>query len=687
MAMFSGWVVEILDRRAAFAALRAERLVGIALCAGLLALGLGTNVAQADGSRDLFPFGYTGRRAALDLQPADVYVGVVRRRTFLYAYVEAGEYLAVGSRNRINNNPAGNIRIYDPQAFGTKGDETIPGTSQFDCVLGATGGAVGPHYFGDADGAGPIQPRGAIPTRLAELAGPRSADNSAGGVDTWAPCAYRAPVTGVYGVVFEVSNGGGGPDAVVDPPDQNNNSVSAWEVAVRTTAASTATLAGRVFTYAFVFFTGGNNLPVSSDLFYATLDGFRYRQEFRGFDPNGYAVYANSFGFLDAGEPLYKGVRGANFSVFPFLPGGSGITAQTARYPAFFVDIDAAGANAANVGQVLTALGIPLAPPAASLDAASFTGTVGSGQTVVNLGGSFTLSTTNTMTYQVVISRDGINFDPGNPLNRVLSGLAPGGVVVVTWDGLDNAGAAFPVGSYPYQVTAHNGEVHFPMIDAEGNINGGPTVTRLNGPGTLVQRRTVFFDDRGYVTSNATAVGVLNGTLCPAGSGGTPPVPAYNLLGVDSSTAYRAWPTNGNSNADCVVLPTTQGFGDAKGLDLWTHVSTGSIDETIEIFSSSADLQVTKTDGVSVVTPGSSTTYVVRVTNAGPVVSHWRGFYRPSGGRLVEDLGGLQRGGWQPVRGCARDCRYRRGGRVASRADDRPVLRDPDHRNGHRRWR
>jgi len=585
---------------------------------GLLAsLGVVSEV-KAEGSRDLFPSGYTGGRANLDLQPAQTYATVIRRRTFLYVYAQAGEYILLGSSNRINGNTAGDIRVYNPQSFGTQGDETIPGTSDFDCEAGATGGAAGPHFFGDPAGATP--PTGAITTRLQELAGPRSADNSAGGANTWTPCAYRAPSTGIYGVLFAISDGGAGPNAVIDPPARSNNSVAAWEVTVRANATTTADTAGRVFSYVFAFFTGGNGVArrINTDFFYVTLDGYRYRQEFRDFDPNGYAVYANSFGFLDNGQPLYKDVRGPDANMNTFRPLGLGVVAQPAQYPAFFVSVDGSGPNAVAVNQVLTALSIPTTPPVGALNSASFSGTIGSGQTTVNQGGTFTLNTTNTISFQIVISRDGVDFDPANASNRVLTGQAPGGDVVVAWNGLDNAGVAFPVGTYDYRVSGRSGEVHFPTLDAEGNVSGGPTITRLNGTGTLAERQIVYFDDRGYVTSNATAVGVLNGTVCPAGSGGTPPSPNHNLVGVASTGAYRSWPGNGNDNADCTVATATQGFGDAKGLDLWTHVSSATINEVVEIFASATDLAVTKSNSTASVMTGEDTTYTLTVTNNGP---------------------------------------------------------------------
>lgn len=551
----------------------------VVVLAALFCLPLGAGPASAEGSRSLYPSGYAGSRGNLDLQPGTAaspnkYVNRVLRRTFLYVHAQAGEYILLGSRNRSNG---GDIFVYNPQGFGVPGDETIPTTADFSCSSGSS--QPGTHFSGGT--------LGTIANRAQELAGPNSADNTALVSGGFVPCAYQAPVTGIYGVLFSAATTGGGPNGVIDPPALSNNSVSAWDVTVRATAGSTADINGRLFTYAWNGFTGGNSRPVNSTHYYVTGDGYRYAQDLRGLDPNGYALYANSLGFLDNSQPLYKDLRGERNPAQPSDPnpaalvqrivGGAGITSQIAEYPIFFSDVDPTGANAAEIDRVLQALSIPLEPPIPTVSALSFTGNLGGPTSTVGAGGTFRFTTTNTITYQIVISRDGSDFDPNNPSNRVLTGIARTGTHAISWDGKDGDGANFPPGTYPFNLIGRNGEVHFPIIDAENNPNGGPTVTRLNGPRS--GDTTVYFDDRGYVTSSGSLIGNLNGTLCP-GPAPAAPNPPVHLEGVDSATAYRFWPSGSNPNTDCA---TTAGWGDAKALDLWTFFSTEPLDNDLSI--------------------------------------------------------------------------------------------------------
>ena len=555
------------------------------LLAGLSALGLlaFSTAAQAEGSRDLYPADYADRgplasRAYLDLDPGQSYLGRVNRRGFNYVFAQAGEVILLGSSNI---EAGGDVLVYNPQDFGTRGDETIPLVEDFSCANGVSS---------DTQFAG--GGLGHIGSREQELAGPNAADGSATVTDGFAPCAYQAPETGIYGVLFTGVSGGSGPNGSLTDLRAGTRTVAAWDVTVRSGFDSLDDINGRLFTYAFIGFTGGNNRPVYSTHWYVTEDGYRYRQDLRGLDPNGYALYANTFGFLDGGAPLYKDLRGTNAQVANVA---AGLTTQPAEYPIFFSDITPGSDAEPEVERVLQVLGIPLAPSSPQIRDVVFAGVVGDGVTTTGVGGTFSFSTTDTLSYQIIISRDGENFDPALPENRLLTGIAFTGTHQVAWDGLDNDRLPFPPRDEPYSYRAfgRNGEVHFPIIDAENNGDpgrnppipgGGPTIVRLNGeaPGD----RTVFFDDRGYVTSRGEEIGVLNGTLCPTDQPGAPD-PAVDLSGVDSASVYRLWENGRNRNRDCA---SDAGWGDAKALNLWTYFLTPEVRRELIIVPTVVDL-------------------------------------------------------------------------------------------------
>ena len=116
----------------------------------------------------------------------------------------------------------------------------------------------------------------------------------------------------------------------------------------------------------------------------------------------------------------------------------------------------------------------------------------------------------------------------------------------------------------------------------EVNGEGSKYAGKVGSGGT-----TVFYDDRGYVTSLGEEIGDLNGLLC-GDTPPTPPTPPEGLAGVDSDAVdgagryYRFWPGNGNTNDDC---DDDSAFGDTKGLDLWVFEGTTALTNTLSIFA------------------------------------------------------------------------------------------------------
>jgi uncharacterized repeat protein (TIGR01451 family) len=397
--------------------------------------------------------------------------------------------------------------------------------------------------------------------------------------------------------------------------------VSAWDVTVRANASSLTDLNARVFTYAWTVYLQNNGRVLNNALRYVSTDGFRYRQTFRGLDPNRATFYANAQGFIDAGAPLYRDVRGNDQTVAAGPSFIAGVTAQAPQYPIFFSDVAQGGPNAVEVNKVLTALAIPTAPLQPQLSNPQFVGNLSGNQSTVSAGGVFTFDTLNTLTYEIVISLDGVNFDPANVNNRVLTGTALSGSHSVLWDGLNNNAVPFPAGSYDFRIYGRNGEIHFPMLDVEGNANGGPTLEKLNGfqPADAF---TVYYDDRGYRTANATVIGVLNGHLCGATSPIAQPTPTHSLVGVDSSvggpsTYYRRWSGSSDTNVDC-DNDANEYFATAKGLDLWALERSPVQVLPLVIVPLSSGIDVgTQAGATSSVLPGGTAFGSFSFTNAG----------------------------------------------------------------------
>ena len=515
----------------------------------------------------------------------------IRRRTLFSVYAAAGEQILLGS-SALGAMTGGGTNLSDIVAWnpGTVSNTevaTLP-SPDYSCLSQRS-------ESGNSN-------RGELKTRTQELNGPASIDGTqnAGG---YRPCYYTAPSSGIYRVAFYGTAGGNSdaqlaPDGVINPaggtfPNPTaSTAVYAWDITVRPAAidsGSSADFSGRVFTYVFAAFTGSNPRPVSMSFYLNTSDGFRYRVNSNGMDPNGFVLYGNQNGFADAdGSPLNRDVVaiGSATQNLSTLQGGTHLLPP--QYPLSFEALSPA---------TLTALGIPTAPVDPVLNTITYTGQVTATGSYVNKGGNFTLTTGASGTYEIVVSRSGTNFDPGLSANATIRGVVnAAGSHVIAWDGKDNTGAAFPVGSaYKVEAQLRGGEYHAPMLDVESSVNGGPSITLENPPGnkcpftnatsTGTNCSQAFFDDRGYVSSTGTSVGTPGGMLCPTIFGTVPnPLFADPATGFDSKTTGRAFgnASGSNANAYCAANGT---LGDSKGLDVWTYFPSSTQVATLDVLA------------------------------------------------------------------------------------------------------
>lgn len=581
-------------------------LCGVFVCLLFASIVVQPTWLLAGGSSTLYPLNHPGSRANLEWRTSD-YVGSIPRRTIFNVYLRPGEYLLLGS-SAVNANVGsspnlGDVLVYDPNVnIGPIASEVFPATANFSCLAAS-------------QAAGDLN-LGRIADRQQELAGPNTSDNQipAG----YTPCVYQATAEGIYRVIFYGPYGGNSdaniaPTARIDATaadfdGRQGTSITAWDITIRASLTSTSEITGRSFAYYVAMYTGNNGRNVSLLGYVATKDGFVYRYEFDS-DPNGFLIYANQKGFLDTdGTPLYRNVVSV-----PNLPtqdqnqllklqGNVGIAPP--EHPFFLSPPDPI---------VLAALGIPISPITPTILDFSFTGAITGSTTRFNQGGNFNVKSGNSGIYLVVISRDGLNFDPEAPENRSLRGIITDTLdLTVRWDGQDNQGQPFPIGDYTARTYVQGGEVHFPFLDIENNVNGGPRITLTNPPSVCPPWQGgcsgAFYDDRGYRTDNDDLVGVsLNGPLC-LGDTGNPPLINYSdpFTGFDSSAGppQRAYGFQSGGNPEAVCL-SNSGFGDKKGLDIWTFYPSNAITTPLRIVEPSAielvSLSATTTsNGVSV---------------------------------------------------------------------------------------
>ena len=553
-----------------------KRLVGfIGILVDFLLILQMTGVVFAEGSRDLYPASATGSRADLEWRTSSYGPSgsTILRRTLLKVFAEQNEYILVGSSavGVASGSTSGDVLIYNPGLVtgSTPGQETVPSpaSASFSCDTQRTGSG--------------IALQGQITSRAEELAGPQAISGGGNPVG-YIPCYYQAPSTGVYNIVVTgpsgfgsdaqtASTGGATGEVSLSSSGNFNNTqstdIAAWDATVRSSVTSSTTdLTGRLFTYYLAQITGGNARPLNSSLYIVTLDGFIYRADLNSMDPYGFLFYGNGAGFYnsDGKTPLYHDVLATstgNSNQLNELQGG--VFMAPPQFPIFFNPPDPAA---------LAALGIPTSAAIPNLSTFNFTGTAGGSQSYFGTGGSFSFVSDTNGFFDIVISKDGINFDPTNPANRVIHALGAVGSNTVNWDGKDNSGASFPIGSYHVRSTIHAGELHMALIDVENSVDGGPGYTLLNPPSgcpfpSLSHPCSgAFYDDRGYQTMSGVTVGTTGSILC-----GTNPPGITSAVGnpFDSTTTQRAFGlSNGSGNAG---TPCLGSFGDTKGLDLWTY--------------------------------------------------------------------------------------------------------------------
>lgn len=533
----------------------------------MCALSTWAQPALAEGSRDMFPSGAQGNRGHMEWQNT-VFSAGFRRRTLLRVFANQGEYILLGSS--ATGVSQGDIEVFHPGTLtGNVANENIPTTANFSCRTAQPGA-------------------GFIASRSQELAGSTSIDGT-GNTSGYTPCYYQAPTTGMYSIAMygpSGKNGTANPNNGIEHNIENintspnqNTSISAWDVTVRGDQSSTTDLEGRLHTFHLAFNMGQNGAYLYSEIYPVTVDGFRYRIDLHGLDPFGFSIFGNQLGNLDSDgqTPLYHDVLGSGFAINN--PVGGTLSASP-QYPIFFNEIDPVALPFLPIYDPLsgiqTGTGFPSAAILPNVTNPGFLGNIIDSTSSVGGGGEFSFES-NLMsgTYQIIISQDGLDFDPELPQNRLLRGFMDStGVQMITWDGLDNSGQLYPPGTFAYTIKINGGEYHFPISDVENNPFGGPIYHLLNATNPL--GNTVgFYDHRGYYTIDGTLVAdgdpgdgdPTDDALC----GINPPSPAAASLITGADSAAPGFNVFGQVSGGNTNVPCTGSFGDTKTLDIWTY--------------------------------------------------------------------------------------------------------------------
>ncbi len=550
---------------------------------------------KAEGSRELVASG--GKRALTEWR-IDTTAGFIRR-TFFRVYANEGEYILMGSSAM--GLGLGDIALYQ---------EGQVSSSQ---ISSAALAAITPTLRCSVASGGVLRAATPALTRSMELVGP----TTNGGVDGgYIPCVYTVPAggTGIYWVAMYgplgPSSATDGDAGTIDAPNitaTQQSGVSVWDITVRTGNPSTGvTRPGRVFVDYLAQITGGNGVAnrVYSTIYATTTTGYVYQVDLNGLDPYGYILYGNRVGFLDPDgvTPLYHDVVTTN-NLLNNPAGGVILPPASARM--FF-------SNPLLSDLPSSILPTPIPPTITNV---TYQGSAGGITGYRPIGGDFSFIGNVDGISEIVISLDGVDFQPDNPLNRVIRSQTSVGTNTIHWDGRDNSGSFFPVGNgYKYQLTFHAGEYHFPLLDAENSPNGGPALTLLNPTGGVCPFNSNchigFYDDRGYRVSTGATVGTV-GVILPgdANSVNPPTVDhADDVNGYDTTTAQRAW-GNGTSN----------GFGNWKGLDLWAYIPVGPESGQINVVDINPSMTVEKSSTTTILSAPGTVNYGYLVTNNGNV--------------------------------------------------------------------
>ncbi len=564
-----------------------------------------TQPVSADGSRDLYPAGATGGRAAI-FSHASQLSGNERgawpweNLGVHYVYAKVGEYITLGvSSEGTGGNNKTAIRVYAP------------------------GGGINPTQTFNISGNATS---GRIPDRVAELAGPEFPLVSTPTGGKFIPVTIQVE-TGQEGI-WKVEFIGGSGATASGPLDNNKYNkekaddawsqpekmyfISAWDVSVckMNTGNDWEWLPGRVYTNIMTMSLSDSfeeGYGFESRMYVLTNDGYRYIVDGNGLSAVGFTYFVNNKGFRDAnGNPIYKSVDDVDPTVHNAWNPNNADDATNFTHKMFYVK-PADDLPLSSSGQVpggSTWLKVPPVQPnpitvtVSDLTIVGKEGTVNTTDTVSNGTATITFNSSHSGRYVVTIE-DNINptpsFEPA-----CISGNATIGLNTVQWDGKDGNGNPLPSGDWTLKVEVNSayGQVHFPYLDMEINPRG-IIIESYDETFTNVLSDIVFWDD----------------SPITGGADSEKSNPITMLDGIESNINGHKWGTYSSSTTGSGNSGTgLYSFGHGKAMDTWTYYQGIKGENTVTFKVRVADLATTTTCRIVSISAG-TIEYTVTVSN------------------------------------------------------------------------
>ncbi|KLT63982.1 Calx-beta domain-containing protein, partial [Pedobacter sp. BMA] len=574
-----------------------------------LALISNFNEAFADGSKDLYPSGVAGNRAALYSSVttfgAEAYPFKTAGTHFVYA--NAGEIIAVASSAQ--GYSSGTINIFAP-------NNITPAVPSATSGVSTTTGRIG--------------------NRTQEKAGPWNSTNTLP-AGRYRPYEYIAPVSGIYRVEFIPPAGttntntqtNGREDVLADADwTQGTNAgtgntaaqangtsiIAAWDVSVRANTNASNWIAGRVYVNVLNLLIDGDftaNTGFQSSVYVLTKDGRAYLVNNNDNKGIGFTFFVNNKGFRNAANnSQFKSVNTnliTSVTQDPRTQDGTTDITHKIFYTKPAPDLPAT-ASINYTGSAATTTWLKTAAILSVISDVQLTGDEGTVGQAGAKGGKITFTSNNAGTYKIVIP-------PSIGTERILTGNANIGSNTVIWDGKDGDGNFLAPGTTVSQIRVRlqTAEVHFPFIDMEINPKG--LIIELLENGTTYNPVRTSTDPGVY-----SDIVFWNDSLINRATGDERSVPLYaGTNGISSNANGHKW---GSYSADAGTNNTNTGkgansFGNLKSMDTWAFTQSPEAVTSVSVVTTRADLR-TNSITPSFTAPvaiGSTVSYTVVVQN------------------------------------------------------------------------